>query len=126
MIVESHGQPEAAIMDILDFRIMQAVMTYHSPLPEIDPKTGLSNEAAVSSQDPQMLFNRVLAHYLAQADCLGRVAELLGLPWVDLRLRFARREVPVFVGPQDADELAGDLETLIRWETEHAPSGSSR
>ena len=105
---------------------MRAVMVYHSTPIEIDPNNGLSDDMIEASQDPQMRFNRVLAHYLAQAISLGRAAELLGLPWVDLRLRFARLEVPVFAGPRDADELVEDLETLIRWETEHAPSGSSR
>lgn len=125
MIVESHGQPEAAILDILDYRIMRAVMAYHANPIDIDSVVGLSNDVVTASQDLQARFNLVLAHYLAQAISLGRAAELLKLPWVDLRLRFARLEVPVFTGPQDVAELSKDLDTLERWETEHASSSSS-
>ena len=35
-LIESHGQPEAAIVDIVDYRIMRAVLRYHARQPAID------------------------------------------------------------------------------------------
>ena len=40
--IESHGKPEAAIIDIVDYRILHAVMRYHASRPKIDANTGLS------------------------------------------------------------------------------------
>jgi predicted HTH domain antitoxin len=60
--------------------------------------------------DPQARFDLVLAHYLAGAISMGRAAELLGLPWLDLRTRFVRLDVPVRTAPRDLDEAIGDME----------------
>ncbi len=98
-VIESHGEPEVAIMDIIDYRITRAVMRYYSQQPDIDTEAGLSEERAANVPDLQDRFNLVLAHYLAGAVSLGRVAELLGLPWLDLRTRFLRLDVPLRGAP---------------------------
>ena len=38
VLVESHGQAEAAIMDIVDYGIMRAVLAYHARSPQVDPQ----------------------------------------------------------------------------------------
>lgn len=114
-VVESHGQPEVAIMDILDYRITRAVMRYYSQRPSIDAEEGLSDQQLASTSDPQKQFDLVLAHYLAGAISLGRVAELLALPWVDLRIRFQRLDVPLRVAPIDVEEARRDVETAETW-----------
>lgn len=114
-VVESHGQPEVAIMDILDYRITRAVMRYYSQRPSIDAEEGLSDQQVASTSDPQKQFDLVLAHYLAGAISLGRVAELLALPWVDLRIRFQRLDVPLRVAPIDVEEARRDVETAETW-----------
>lgn len=114
-VVESHGQPEVAIMDILDYRITRAVMRYYSQRPSIDAEEGLSDLQVASTSDPQKQFDLVLAHYLAGAISLGRVAELLALPWVDLRIRFQRLDVPLRVAPIDVEEARRDVETAETW-----------
>jgi hypothetical protein len=114
-VVESHGQPEVAIMDILDYRITRAVMRYYSQRPSIDAEEGLSDQQVTSTSDPQKQFDLVLAHYLAGAISLGRVAELLALPWVDLRIRFQRLDVPLRVAPIDVEEARRDAETAETW-----------
>jgi predicted HTH domain antitoxin len=114
-VVESHGQPEVAIMDIIDYRITRAVMRYYSHRPSIDIDEGLSDQQVASTSDPQKRFDLVLAHYLAGAISLGRVAELLALPWVDLRIRFQRLDVPLRAAPLDVDEARRDLEAAETW-----------
>jgi predicted HTH domain antitoxin len=114
-VVESHGEPEVAIMDILDYRITRAVMRYYSLQPEIDVEAGLSNQQVAAVPEPQERYNLVLAHYLAGAISLGRAAELLELPWLDLRTRFSRLDVPMRVAPADLPEAKSDVEAAEEW-----------
>jgi predicted HTH domain antitoxin len=114
-VVESHGQPEVAIMDIVDYRITRAVMRYYAQQPEIDVEEGLADQQVTSTLDPQERFNLILAHYLAGAISLGRAAELLELPWLDLRTRFQRLDVPLRVAPSDLQEARLDVEVAEAW-----------
>jgi predicted HTH domain antitoxin len=114
-VVESHGQPEVAIMDIVDYRITRAVMRYYAQQPEIDVEEGLADRQVVGTSDPQERFNLIMAHYLAGAISLGRAAELLELPWVDLRTRFQRLDVPLRVAPGDLQEARLDVEVAEAW-----------
>jgi predicted HTH domain antitoxin len=113
-IVESHGQPEVAILDILDYRIIRAVMRYYAQRPEIDVESGLADERLAPLSDPQERLDLVLAHYLAGAISLGRAAELLQLPWLALRTHFLRLDVPLRVAPADLDEARQDIEAIDR------------
>ena len=114
-VVESHGQPEVAIMDIVDYRITRAVMRYYAQQPEIDVEEGLADQQVTSTSDAHERFNLILAHYLAGAISLGRAAELLELPWVDLRTRFQRLDVPLRVAPSDLREARLDVEVAEAW-----------
>jgi predicted HTH domain antitoxin len=114
-VVESHGRPEVAVLDIVDYRIMRAVMHYYAHRPNIDTEAGLSDQEVAAHTDPQERVNLVLAHYLAGAISLGRAAELLGLPWLDLRTRFLRLDVPLRTAPTDADEVKADLKVAEAW-----------
>ena len=109
-VVESHGRPEVAILDIVDYYSLRAVMRYYARQPEIDVDAGLSDQEVAVLSDPQDRANVVLAHYLAGAISLGRAAELLDLPWLDLRTRFLRLDVPLRTAPADLDEARADVE----------------
>jgi len=108
-VVESHGQPEVAIMDIIDYRIIRAVLRYHAQQPAIGVEAGLSDETVAAAPDLQGRFDLVLAHYLAGAISLGRAAELLELPWLDLRTRFLRLDVPLHVAPANVAEAKEEV-----------------
>ena len=114
-VVESHGEPEVVIMDVVDYRITRAVVRYHSQQPVIDVEQGLPDEQVAKTSDAQERFNLVLAHYLAGAISLGRAAELLELPWLDLRTRFQRLDVPLRVAPIDVDEAKLGVEEAEKW-----------
>jgi predicted HTH domain antitoxin len=58
----------------------------------------------------------VIAYYIAGAISLGRAAELLELPWIDLRTRLHRLGVPIRVGPETVEELRAEVEALKVWE----------
>jgi len=117
-VVESHGQPEVAILDIVDYRMIRAVMRYYAQKPEIEAEAGLSKEQVAALDAPQDRVNIVLAHYLAGAISLGRAAELLGLSWLDLRTRFLRLDVPLRAAPADLDEARADAEAAQAWTQE--------
>jgi predicted HTH domain antitoxin len=117
-VVESHGQPEVAILDIVDYRIIRAVMRYYAQRPEIGAEAGLSEEQVAALGAPQDRVNIVLAHYLAGAISLGRAAELLGLSWLDLRTRFLRLDVPLRAAPVSLDEARADAEAAESWAQE--------
>jgi prevent-host-death family protein len=114
-VVESHGQPEAAIIDILDYRILRAVMRYYAQRPEIDVEAGLADEAVTALAGIQDRYNLVLAHYLAEAISLSRAAELLDLSWLDLRTRCLRLDVPLRTAPADMAEARADVEAARAW-----------
>lgn len=114
-VIESHGEPEAAIVDITDFRILRAVMRYCSQQPEIDVAGGLTDDAVAPLSDFQERYNLVMAHYLAGAISLSRAAELLDLPWLDLRTRFQRLDVPLRTAPADPDEAQADVDMAATW-----------
>jgi hypothetical protein len=113
-LIESHGKAEAAIIDIVDYLILRAVLRYHARPPEIDVDAGLTDAAAAGTPDLQARYNLVLAYYLADAISLSRAAELLGLSSFDLRLRFVRLDVPLRLGPATIEEALAEVETLRR------------
>ena len=116
-LIESHGQPEVAIIDIVDYHIVRAVMRYHAQQPEMDVDAGLSEQEVETLSEPQDRYNLVLAHYLAGSISLSRTAELLGLTWLDLRTRFLRLDVPVRTAPADESEARADVEVAKTWKS---------
>jgi hypothetical protein len=113
-LIESHGEPEVAIIDIIDYRIQRAVMRYHARPPQIDVDAGLTDAQVAAAPDVQARYNLVLAYYLADAISLSRAAELLGLSYFDLRLRCARLDVPLRLAPATIEEALAEVETLRR------------
>lgn len=116
-VIESYGQPEVVIIDILDYYIVRAVMRHYARRLEIDVEAGLSDEQVAATPDLQARFNLVFGRYLAGAISLSRAAELLGLSWFDLRTRCQRLDVPLRTGPVDLAEAKGDVEAADAWAT---------
>jgi Uncharacterised protein family (UPF0175) len=117
VVVEHHGQPEAAIMDIVDYYLLRAVLHYHSHSPQIDLDQGLSNEAVAARESAQERVSLVMAHYLAGSISLSRAAELLELTWLDLRTCLLRLDIPVRTAPASPDEIGRDLEEAAAYAT---------
>ena len=101
-LIESHGEPEAVLLNIVDYRILRAVMRHHASLPSIDPEAGLPEAAVQALDDTEARYALAFAHYLAESISLARVAELLDLSWLELRTRCIRLDVPLRTGPDDA------------------------
>jgi len=115
-VIESHGQPEVAIVDVADYLILRAVARYHYNPPPIHPN-GLTDDEANQLADTQERYNVIMAHYLAGAISTGRTAELLSLPWIDLRERFRRLDVPIRLGSNSVEEASQELNSLLKHST---------
>ena len=102
--------------DMVDDHITRAVGRYYAQPPMIDVEEGLSDREVADTPDPEGRFTLVLAHYLAGAISLGRAAELLDLPRLDLRTRLRRLDVPLREGPADLSEARSDVEAAERHE----------
>jgi hypothetical protein len=109
------GQAEAALMDIVDYRILRAVMHALATRREIDPRAGLAESELTGGVGDQERYNQVLAHYLGEAISLSRAAELLEMAPSVLRDRFDRLDVPRRVAPSEAGEARRDVQTALSW-----------
>jgi hypothetical protein len=122
VLVESYGEEQVAIVDALDYRLLQAVARYRArhDTPAHDDTAvpeGLSEEAVAtavlrSQGDTQAAWDLVIAVYLDGHISLARAAELLHLNRFDLTLRFNRLGLPLRVGPASADEALVEVEAL--------------
>jgi antitoxin (DNA-binding transcriptional repressor) of toxin-antitoxin stability system/predicted HTH domain antitoxin len=117
VVIEHHGQPEAAIMDIMDYHLLRAVLHFHMYSPQVDADAGLSHEAVTAQKSLQKQVNLIMAYYLSEAISLGRTAELLNLPWLDLRTRCLRLDIPLRTSPATLDELNSDVENAAAFTT---------
>ncbi|MFQ5796019.1 MAG: UPF0175 family protein [Candidatus Bipolaricaulia bacterium] len=124
VIVESYGEAQVAIMDILDYRLLRAVATYRATPPQpapirdetISPR-GLKEEEVKqairdASGDEQAAWNRVMAVYLDGDISLGRAAQLLDLSRFELVERFNRLGIPLQLGPTSIEEARAEFEAL--------------
>jgi len=123
VIVTGHGDEQAVVLDITDYRLLRAAAAYRlkreatRPQAEADIPRGLSEEevqAAIEAAggDVQAGWNRVLAAYWDGNISLGRAAELLGLSRFELMERMHRLGLPIYMGPQTVEELEAELADL--------------
>ncbi len=113
-IIENNGRPEAAMVDIIDYYILRAVVYYHNISQLSAPENGtLADTIATLSDSPQERFNLVFAHYLSEHVSLARAAELLEMSAVDLRLRCARLDVSLRLGPANLEEARMEIEAAL-------------
>ncbi|MFL7837954.1 MAG: type II toxin-antitoxin system prevent-host-death family antitoxin [Candidatus Promineifilaceae bacterium] len=115
IIIENHGQPEVAIIDIVDYHILRALAHYHARPSQLNKAKKLSDEVVKDLSSMQDRFDLVLAYYLSEEISLGRVAELLGIPWLDLRTRFLRLDVPLRSAPNDLNGTQLDVDNINSW-----------
>lgn len=115
VVIEHHGQPEVAIIDIADYHVLRALAYYYAHPPQIETSSGLSDETVAAQPSLQGRYDLVLAYYLAEEISLGRAAELLDLPSIDLRTRFLRLDVPLRLGPADLEEARAEVDNLAAW-----------
>ena len=107
-LIEDRGRVIAVILHIADYHILRAATKYYGHPAEIDPRAGLSDDRLANLEGSQDVYDLVIGHYLADVISLGRAAELLNLPWLDLRNRFIRLDVPTKLGAEDENEALSE------------------
>ena len=124
LIVESYGEEQVVILDILDYRLLQAAASYHTLPPHVAPirdeaiaPRGLSEEDVRKAVDEaggdvQAAWNRVVAAYLDGDISLGRAAQLLDLSRFELTARFNRLNLPLHLGPASTEEARAEFDAL--------------
>ena len=123
--VERLGQAEAAIMDILDYRILRAVSAYYAlaphPAPISDPAlepAGLSDADVQRAREgpdgsPQAPWDMVLAAYFDGHISLSRAATLLDLSSYGLDERLRRLGVARRIGPETVEGARTDAAVAL-------------
>lgn len=124
VIIQSNGQEEVPLNDILDYLLLRAVTAYQTLPPHSAPFSnpdlaprGLEDQevqtiGAQAGGDVQAVWNPVIASYLDGNISLGRTAELLNLSSFDLRERFNRVGIPLRLGPATIEEAQAEFQVL--------------
>jgi predicted HTH domain antitoxin len=120
VVVEHHGEPEAAIIDILDYHLLRAALHYYAHPVQVAAEGGLSEDAVKALLSRQEQVTLIMSHYLAENISLGRAAELLGVPWLSLRTRCLRLDIPLRIGPTTREELEEDVANAARFASPNA------
>lgn len=115
VFIEHHGQPEVAIIDIIDYHILRALAHFNFHPPQVETGSGLRDETVAAQPSLQAQYNLVLAYYIYEEISLSRAAELLDLPSFNLRTRFMRLDVPLPAAPADLAEAQSDVTNAIEW-----------
>src|SRR5215208_4284912 len=63
VLVENHGQPEVAIVDIIDFQLQRAAIHYFRTPKEYEPDMEITETFLKSLATDQDRFNLVIGHY---------------------------------------------------------------
>jgi predicted HTH domain antitoxin len=113
-VVERQGEPDVAMIDMIDYGIMRAALRYFIERPAVERNPGLA-ESTLDESNIQERFDLVLSHYLAGVISLGRAAELLNLPIIALRNRFSRLHVPLYSGSIDMDDVHAEVQAALAW-----------
>jgi prevent-host-death family protein len=121
VVIEHHGQPEVAILDIADYYILRALAHSYAHSPHIETRGGLSDETVTAQTTIQAKYDLVLGYYLADEISLSRTAELLETSWLDLRTRFLRLDVPLRTAPGDLAEAQADVANAADWPENRQP-----
>ena len=109
-LVEHDGRTEAAIVDIIDYRLLRATARHQAhPRRSDDVADGLTDEQAAAVDDVQDRYSLVLGVFLAGGLSLSRAAELLGTTYFDLRIRLHRLGLPTFQGAQTIEEAREEI-----------------
>jgi len=112
-VIESHGQPEVAMMEIVDFQLQRAAVQYFGDPQKYQQDVEI-DEAVLkkAASNVQARYDLILGHYLALHLSLARAGELLGMSSHELRLRLARLGIPLRVGPRTMEEAKEEAQAI--------------
>lgn len=95
LTVESYGEEQIVLLDVLDYHLLRAVARFAAP-------SGIAAE-----QDP---VETVIHAYLAEHISVSKAAEQLGLSRFDLLARFERLGIPLRQGAASLEDARDEAE----------------
>ncbi len=106
IIVTVHGDEQVALMDVVDYRLMRALVEYRSggdkelrtEAPRELSEQEVQKAVKDANGDPQAAWNLVIGAYMDGEVSLGRAAELLGVLRFELEERLRRFGARPFSG----------------------------
>ncbi len=101
-VVESYGQEQAVILDLLDYRLLCAL-------------AGRKLDRLADGEPSSV--EAVLERYLKTEISLGKAAELLGRSRFELAERFQRLGVPLRMGPETLEEAELEVRNALAYST---------
>ena len=119
IIVEEHGEDRAILMDPVDYRLLVAMLAYHtSPVEERQVQNGASLfigllESTLCGMTKQERWNRVMRAYLNDEISLGRVANLLDISRFQLDKCFQHLNIPRRIGPVDLEDARSEVNVAL-------------
>ena len=117
-VIESHGQPEAALMDIVDFQLQRAAMKYFGKPQKFEEDIEISPAMLDSLPDEQARYDLVLGHYMSLHLSLAKAGELLDMTFNEIRSRMVRLDIPLRIGPSSIDEVKAEIDSIENWESD--------
>ena len=92
-----------------------------------DQQPGLMEEAVrrLMQEDEAIRWSVVVGAYQDEQINLGKAAELLDLPELELRQRFIELGVPLRIGPSDLAEARAEVEAVRAWFADSEDTASS-
>lgn len=105
VIVHSYGEDQVVLLDMLDYRILQALVSYAVGGGALEPPHTVDES-----------FHRAIRLYLDNEISLAKAAELLGLSRFELMARFERFGVPLRLGPRSVEEAKDEVRAARKGE----------
>jgi predicted HTH domain antitoxin len=105
IVVQSYGQDQIVLLDMLDYKILRALVNY-----------------AVKAEQPETVLPddelaQIIRAYLDERINLGKASEKLGLSRFELMDRFERLGVPLRIGPATLDEAREEVKAAQQTRT---------
>ncbi len=122
VLVESYGEEQVAVLDIIDYRLLRAAVRFLAGEPNgesIAAPQGLTEgdlEQSIieAGGDIQAKWDQIVAAHQVNDISLGRAAELLHMNRFELAERYNRLGIPLQLGPSTLEEVWREIEVLRR------------
>jgi hypothetical protein len=124
VMVASYGEEQVAVLDAVDFHLLQAIAAYQGKgrraaaaagrVPHGLADAELNEQAQHTGGGLQIAWNIVLAAYLDEDISLGRAAELLHISRWELQDRMNRLDLPLLAGFDRVADAEADVMALRR------------
>ena len=111
IFVQSYGEDQIVLLDLLDYKILRALANYAVQEPS-DLQTGDVNE--------------VMRLYLNEQISLAKASEILGLSRYELMDHFERLGIPVRLGPETLADAQEELASALVYRSYAAVSNLRR